>query len=438
MARIDSAYAYYLSQYGNNKPSRYDSHKKSDLRKVYNTIVKSNKEAPLYKLADENNATRYAIDIKENAKEIQNVVASLSDSYGNYSDSFRKKVAVSSDEETVEVNYIGDGSESSSVGDFSIEVQRLSSPQVNVGNFMKKDALSMIPGSYSFDLNTNQSSYEFQFNINPGETNLDVMKKLADLVNRSSLGIHASIRNGSKESGGVDTSALVLTSTQTGLSEKESYLFQLTPSAKAESIQLMNQLGIHQMTEKPKNSLFTLNGNEYSSLSNSFSINNTFELNLKKPTSENSPVRIGFKTDIDAIADNVMTLVDSFNKILNIAKNATSEATGDSNKLYNELSSLSKVRRDSLETIGLMVDKQGFISLNKETLDEAISPSRGEETFSTLSRFKDALGAKANYVAINPMQYVNKVVVNYKNPGKTFTAPYFTSIYSGMMLDRFA
>ena len=42
MAKIDSAYAYYLSTYADQKQTRYDSHKKSDLRKVYNSIVKSN------------------------------------------------------------------------------------------------------------------------------------------------------------------------------------------------------------------------------------------------------------------------------------------------------------------------------------------------------------------------------------------------------------
>ena len=44
MARIDSAYNYYMSTYANKEVSRYDSHKKSDLRKIYNNIVKANKE----------------------------------------------------------------------------------------------------------------------------------------------------------------------------------------------------------------------------------------------------------------------------------------------------------------------------------------------------------------------------------------------------------
>ena len=36
------------------------------------------------------------------------------------------------------------------------------------------------------------------------------------------------------------------------------------------------------------------------------------------------------------------------------------------------------------------------------------------------------------------MNYVQKVVVAYKNPGHNFNTPYISSIYSGMMLDSYA
>ena len=158
MAKIDSAYSYYLMTYADQKATRYDSHKKSDLRKVYNSIVKSNKDSPLYKISDLESAKRYAIDIKEKTKSLQNVVASLSDNYGEFSDSFQKKVAVSSDEDTVSVDYVGDVTEKNQTNRFEIQVNRLASPQVNTGNYLKANALSFIPGSYSFDLNIGSSA----------------------------------------------------------------------------------------------------------------------------------------------------------------------------------------------------------------------------------------------------------------------------------------
>ena len=434
MAKID-AYAYYLSTYGQNRPTRYDSHKKSDLRKIYNAIVKTNREAPLYKLSGEDEVAKYAIDIKENAKAIQNVVASLSDNYGDFSDSFRKKVAVSSDPESVEVKYVGDGNENTEIENFNIEVTQLSSPQINVGNFLKNETLTLNQGSYSFDLEVNNIAYEFQFNINQGENNLDVLRKLAGLVNRSSLGISATIKHGTTEDG-TPASALALTSRQTGRSNDEA-LFKITPSFDGGSIQTLKELGIENMTQKAENAHFLFNGEKLQSLSNSFTINDTFELNLRKVSPEGQPAEISFKNDVEAVADNVMSLINAFNGILDIAENSSSEATGDTNKLFNEMSSVSRSRRESLGEIGLDVADNGTITLNKEQLEVAIQPEHADKTFARLSAFKNAIGAKADTVAINPMNYVNKVVVNYKNPSRTFTAPYFSSVYSGMMLDRY-
>lgn len=434
MAKID-AYAYYLSTYGQNRPTRYDSHKKSDLRKVYNAIVKTNREAPLYKLSGADEVAKYAIDIKENAKAIQNVVASLSDTYGDFTDSFRRKVAISSDEAQVGVKYVGDGTESNELENFNIEVKQLSSPQINTGNMLRDDGLIIIPSNYSFDLNINYASYEFQFNVHPGEKNLDVLKKLAGLVNRSSLGVSATIQHGTTELG-EPASALKLTSRQMGRNA-DGPIFTIMPSPNTESMQLVNQLGIEHITKEAENSRFLVNGEELESLSNTFTINNTFELSLNAVATNGEPAEISFKTDVDAVADNVMTLVDAFNQILKIAENTSAEATGETNKLFNEMGSVSRSRRESLGEIGLEVADNGTITLNKEKLEAAIQPERADTTFKRLSKFKNAIGAKADAVAINPMNYVNKVVVNYKNPGKTFTAPYFSSVYSGMMLDKF-
>jgi flagellar hook-associated protein 2 len=261
------------------------------------------------------------------------------------------------------------------------------------------------------------------------------LKKLANLVNRSTLSLNAAIRTGSAATSGEGTSALALTSIQTGLDEGESFLFDIAPGASADSIKAMDLLGIHQITHPSENSLFYLNGEEHTSLSNTFTINNTFELTLKSITPEDSPTQISFKTSTDAVADNIMSLVNAFNGILGIAANSSSNATGESNKLLSEISGLSRVRKESLAEVGLVVADDGSISLDKEILAEAITPERSANTFQALSRFKSAIGAKADNVAINPMNYVNKKVVAYKNPGKTWAAPYFASVYSGMLLD---
>lgn len=432
MARIDNAYNYYMSTYANKEVSRYDCHKKSDLRKIYNNIVKTNKESPLYKIPHLEDAKKFAIDVKEHAKSIQNVVASLSDRYGNFDDSFRKKVAVSSNEEQVCVKYVGDGTEENSFEEFTVEIEQLASPQVNTGNFLVDEEMGFQSGSYSFDLNTNLSSYELQYNVNPGETNRDILNKLHKLINSSNLGITSEILED-----GNGSSALQLTSNQTGLSEEEDSLFSIKPATSGGSITAMDLLGIHQVSSMAENASFKLNGASHSAISNSFTINNAFELSLEGISSDGVIATVGFKEDSDAIADNIQTLVDSFNGILDTATSYSDNNVGRSNKLIADISSCSKSRKSDLESIGLMVGDNGAITINRDILSQAVNPERAEQTFDTLKEFKNSVGKKAEYASIDPMNYVNKIVVTYKNPGHNFPAPYLSSIYSGMMLDSF-
>lgn len=431
MARIDSAYDYYMSTYANKEVSRYDSHKKSDLRRVYNQIVKSNKDSPLFKIRNIEDAKKYAIDIKESAKTIQNVVASLSDQYGSFADSFQKKVAVSSDEDNVGVTYIGDGNEQNQTDSFQIEVTQLAAPQVNVGNYLPDDEHSLRPGAYSFDLTTNTAAFEFQYNVSSDETNRDIIQKLANLVNSSDLGITAEIK-----SDGNGSSALVLTSIQTGLGENEKSLFTISSDGSPGSIETMEVLGINKTAEQAHNSMFTLNGTAHSSLANTFSINNTFELTLKKPTGAQAAT-IGFKPNTDAVADNIQSLVDAYNNMISTAESYSGNKADERHKLQRDIASLSLQNQSALQDIGLMVDDNGSISIDKEALTEAITPERAEDTFETLSQFRDSIGRKADHVSINPMNYVSKIIVAYKNPGHNFATPYISSIYAGMMLDSY-
>jgi flagellar hook-associated protein 2 len=428
---IDSAYNYYLTTYADQKVSRYDSHKTSDLRKVYSSIMKSNKDSPLYKISNLESAKRYAIDIKEKTKSIQNVVASLSDNYGEFSDSFRKKVAISSDEDTVSVDYVGDGTEKNTASQFEIQINRLACPQVNTGNYLKNNALSFIPGAYSFDLSSGSMEYEFQYNVNEGDANRAVLDKLAKMINSSNLGIDASVVENENEE-----SALSLTSVHTGLWENETSLFSVRPSGDANSISAMDLLGISHITEPAQNSDFLLNGIANSSHSNTFTINQAFELTLKKTTPEESPAAIGFKTNTDAVADNIQKLADAYDGILTVAENNSKAGTGQGRRLLFDMSSVALKRSGSLGEIGLMVADNGSITIDREILSEAITPERAEDTFERLSEFRDAIGQKAYNASVNPMKYVDKVIVEYKDPKHTFLTPYISSLYSGMLLDK--
>lgn len=429
---ISSAYDYYLSTYGSQQASRYDSHKKEDLRNTVNKIKKLNKESPLYKIRISGDVQKFAIDIKESARSIKNVVAAFSETDEGIGAGFQKKIAASSNPDAATAEFIGDSNTLVTSEGFEIEIMQLASPQTNVGNFLKRDEYDFLPGSYSFDLNMNSNSYEFQYNINAGDTNGDVLHKLARLVNNAHIGLKADILNGSQE-----MASLRLESKQTGLSPEETALFKIVPDNTFESKQAMQTLGIDAVAAMAENSIFLLNGTQHSSYSNTFTVNNIFSVTLNGVTPKNEPVKIGFKPGFEAVTDDIQSLVDSFNTMIRIAEDHSGMPTSNE-KLLRDMGNVAKTFSPSLYPLGLSVSDRGMIEVDLPKLTESVVADDAKENLGVLNRFKDAIGRKADEASLDPMNYVKKVLVTYKNPNSTknFVCPYISSVYSGMMVDR--
>lgn len=431
MAAIDSAYHYYLSTYGASDASRYDTHKKSQLRAVYNHIVKTNKDAPLYKIKHSKDMTKFAIDMKEHSRSIQNFIASLSDTGGSFESVFHKKIAQSSDEDSVRAEYIGQEAAADDSVHFDVEVRQLAAPQINQGQFLTPDDLTLRPGSYCFDLNTELNSYEFQYTVGTNDTNLKVQEKLARLINSSGTGIKAAICTNS-----TGQRALRLESKRTGLAANQRFLFEILPAPDPASIRAMNVLGIDRTTQQAQNSSFLLNGTEHASHSNTFTIDNAFQLTLNGQSHNGTAAQIGFKTNADAVADNVQALVNVYNNLIQLGHNYA--ATQETDKLLRDASALTRPYYNEFESYGLQIRDDGKISVDHNLLADTVSSHDAAECFSTLNHFKDDLDKMASNTAVNPFRYASKVLIAYKNPTKHyFPSPYITSVYSGMMMDHF-
>ena len=420
--------------------NKYDVHKRSELRSTCNSIVKSNKESPLYKIQEGEGVKKFALQIKEQAHSIKNVVASLSENGEGIESAFDKHIATSSNPKIVTAEYIGDTNDkTSSLSDlqhegFQLEVKHLATSQVNTGNFLSRSGCNFRAGSYCFDLNTNSASYEFQFNVNDDDTNEHVLQKLRKLINNANIGLHADLVT---DAGGTNK-ALQIESRQTGKNENSSDLFHIIAARDKNSQDAMKQLGIDKISSPAENSSFLLNGTPHTSYSNTFTVNNMFSVTLNGVSQPGQPVTVGFKATEDAIADNVEKLVSAYNGIVNTA-HAYANTQDSSGRLLTEVERIAKRFSPDFATFGLHIQKDSSLSIDRETLTQSVGQSDAAQAFSVLNKFRDALGTKATQASINPMTYVNKLLVAYKhpNPERNFATPYISSMYSGMMLDRF-
>ena len=190
IGNLSNVYNFYMTTYAPKSSSPYDSHKKSELRRVYNSIVKMNKESPLFILDTSRSSQQFAISVKENARELRNTIASLGGL--DEEELLNKKVAFSSNEEIATASYIGSAGQNADAPSYDIEVDRLATPQVNMGKFLPADEpVALAPDTYSFDVRIEDLNYEFQFGIRPTDTNRTVQARLARLITNSNIGITA-------------------------------------------------------------------------------------------------------------------------------------------------------------------------------------------------------------------------------------------------------
>lgn len=427
-AIMNSVYNHYLTTYAPKSTTQYDTHKKSELRNIYNSIVKLNKESPWYLDTNSRESQEYAVSLKENARMLHNTIASLGGLEKEHA--LAQKTAYSSDDSVVSATFVGDIASGSPTPTLEISVNSLAASQENMGAFLPDGRVGLSAGTYSFDVAINDLNYEFQFNINEGDTNKDVQERLVRLMNNADIGILARLDDGDARS------SIRLTSTATGLPYGKDTIFQITDDHTSKTAGAVEYLGLNYVSRKPASSSFLLNGEERSTASNTFTIGKMYEVELKGISKPDTTVSIGLKTDVESVSDNINTLIGSYNSFISAA-NAYRESQSLSGRLVNEMGRIASTYQTEMEKMGLHIQADHTISVDDTMLKEYAGTNDSSFNYEALQGFADSLVKKTNQISLNPMNYVNRTIVAYKNPGRNFVSPYVTSAYSGMMFNSY-
>lgn len=424
---ISSVYSYYLSQYGNKSNSKYDSHTRTQLKNTYSKVVKINSQTPVYKLDLSTAAQKYAIDLKEHARALENITEDLSD--GADGTMTFKKSAVSSNVSAVNASYITDFGAASDDESFDINVKQLACSQLNTGNYLQPRSKHIKPGEYSFDLSINDVIYEFQFKVDNSETTNNIQNKIARLINRSNIGLTANIKEDN-----LGNTAINIESEATGINGTTPVIFSIK-SDDASNQPLIDTLGLDRVTQYPANAIFDVDGDERSSMSNSITINKSYDVKLSKVTEE--PVTISLKADADSIVESLNELVAGYNNLISVTNDENNNHFQGTEKLQNEIASIARSYKKQLADSGLSLNKDGTISADKEVIINADNKDALSHIYESLNSFKNSIKEKAEDIALNPMDYVNNKIIAYKNPLRSFPDPYNLSAYTGMMFNGY-
>lgn len=426
-AVLTNVYNYYMTTYAPKCSTQYDTHKKSELRSVCNSIVKLNKDTPWYLPVKKNDTLAYAVGLKEYARELHNTIASL----GGSGDEklLNKKIAYCDNESIAAVSFIGEY-QGDEVPTLELEVKNLATSQENLGRYLADEKVTLPPDTYSFDISINGYNYEFQFNIKENDTNRAIQNRLVKLINNTNIGLTADLH----EAGSV--AALRLVSNNTGCEKEDGILFTVSDEQTGKTSGTVDYLGLSYVSRKAENASFLLNGEMRNTSSNKFTAGKLYEIELTGISEEGKSAQIGLKTDLESITENVHRLVGGYNSFLQSVDKYIGTFPRSS-RLSNEMGEIASLYQSELDAAGLHLQTDNSISIDSRLMSQTITEENVPRFLSTVKDFTTSLLQKTSQVSLDPMKYVDKTIVAYKNPGRTFISPYAASPYSGMLFNSY-
>ena len=128
-------------------------------------------------------------------------------------------------------------------------------------------------------------------------------------------------------------------------------------------------------------------------------------------------------------------MLNSYNGLLDVGRKYSSGH--NNNRLFNEVAALANTMSEALKDVGIEITDDKSLALDRERMAENITSDNLNQTFATLNKFKNVLSMQADKVAVNPINYVDKLIVEYKNPYSNFSSPYAQSQYAGLILNSY-
>lgn len=419
--RIDGTIYNYLSSTLTPK-KRNTTHKSAELKEVYNSMVRYNKNSPLFLIPMTESNQEYIINIKEAALTLKDVTQCF---ISEDSELYSKKRLYSDDSAAIS------GSLNTASGDklpekLSISLEQLASKQVNTGNYINSGAVGLSSGVYSFNISSLQGSSRFSITVSKGDTNLDIQERLAQYINNRNLDINAAVtKDGNR-------SALILSSTDTGAPATDDGLY-FTIEADNDT-KLIDMLGIANISKAPADSIFYINDELHSAGSNHISINQSIELDFHSVTDK--PVTISLVPDSDAAMHQIDMFVDAYNSLVKLSDSEFPSNVGSRN-LYNDISGIVNNHRNELENAGLIVDDDRTLKKDDTIITKKLYDGSFSKLFRNMSSLHNDIEAATNRMALDPMAYINKLMVTYPNTQNKFSTAYNQSLYSGLIFNNY-
>ena len=420
-------YNYYQGPRTPERPQRYTAHKRSELKNIYKSITDLSAKESLYKIDLSADQQNYAVGIKDTSLSVQGTLNDLADP-----SAYHLLAAVSNRPEEVSAKLLP-SKEERELESFFVDVKQLATAQENEGFFLPATKSSLPTGAYSFAITIDDCEYSFQFQVTKDTSNLDSQNKLADFINQTGIGIHAKV-DYNKETG---LSRLTLTSEHAGNMPDRIFYTEDTswPEKAGAANGVLSYFGLLETTREAKNTVVTINNETFEFPEKEFTYDNKVKLTFSDVTNE--PVQVRITTDAKPVLEKLTAFTDTYNHLISKTRNFGSQ-NRRSQKLLYEFSHFTALHQSDFRKAGITLTEEGFLQIDKQAATESILSQNTRNLFAKDSSFTKALSARMHTVSLNPMDYVDKLIVVYPNThSKSSVNPYVTSLYSGMLFNNY-
>ncbi|MDE6874283.1 MAG: hypothetical protein K2P87_07470 [Lachnospiraceae bacterium] len=424
------AYNHLLTEYSSNFSARTRSvHKPNELKAVYSRILNMNRHSAYYKLDLSSEKQLFTLALKDSSLALADTLKELGHAFERPS---VINSAHSSDPESISASLV-DAEHTSFREPVSVRVKSLATPQVNTGLRVLSEGEGPTPAAYRFRIQTGEDSYEFSYNVSTSSSNRELMHKLTNFINRSDIHVLAKVEDDADSR----TSRIVLTSEETGLPKGQTTAFSIADSASGGGLVpgLVSYFGLDHITQKPTNAKFLLDGREKTSMSNTVVLNRDLSLTFQKKTRRE--VTVSPETAGEQAIGELANFLKSYNALLNLSRNGL-PGNRRSARLQNDLTRILSTDPEELSRSGIRRNEDFTLSIDSQTIKKPETMQHLKTLFEEPDGLFAKLSHKMSDISLNPVDYVDKVIVTYPNTAKPgFTNPYLTSIYSGMMFSSY-
>jgi flagellar capping protein FliD len=280
-------------------------------------------------------------------------------------------------------------------GSMEVGVSQLAAAQRNTGHTQTATGISNADNGINYFSIARDDGKSFQFNIevNASDSNRTVQQKMADAINRQNTGINAAVEVNSR----TNESTLVLTTRETG----ERQGFTIEDGSRGNAVAA---LGLNENVQEARDAVYTVNGEERTSASNTVNLGNGLNAALRQTTAED--VTVTAQRDNNAINNNIREMVNNFNQLREAAVNNNSDSGAQ--RLQRQLDNISQAFGTTLANIGITQNQNGYLQIDNERLTASIENGSAERALGENSTISQRINQVAQSADNNPNQFISR------------------------------